>query len=89
MKSFLISFKLKDQSSYDNVSAILRSFPKWACIMENVWIICSDEKLVDIRERVCNAMDGHGAVVVLNVSGTPWGTYAISKEITDWMKENI
>ena len=89
MKSFLISFKLKEHSSYDKVSAILRSFPKWACIMENVWIVCSDEKLVDIREKVCSAMNGQGVVAVLNVSGNPWGTYAVTKEVTDWMKENV
>lgn len=89
MKSFLISFKLQEQSRYDNVSSVIRTFPKWACIMDNVWIVCSDEKLVDIREKISNAMDGRGVVIVLNISGNSWGTYAVSKEVTDWMKENI
>lgn len=89
MKSYLVSFKLNDQTKYEGISALLRSFPKWACIIENVWIVCSDEKLVDIREKASNAINGNGIVMVMDVSGDAWGTYAVTKEVTDWMKTNI
>lgn len=89
MKSYLVSFKLNDQIQYEGISALLRSYPKWARIVENVWIVCSEEKLVDIREKASNAIKGNGIVMVMDISGDAWGTYAVSKEVTDWMKTNI
>ncbi|MBQ8519813.1 MAG: hypothetical protein IJ456_00180 [Bacteroides sp.] len=90
MDSYLISFHLDNQEDSNQVSGRLRSYPKWARVMENVWIVQSDSKLTDIRESISSIIEGNGgSVLVVKINNAAWGTYAVDKEVTDWMKENI
>lgn len=90
MYSYLISFRLNNQEDYNQVSERIRNYPKWARVMENVWFVKSDSKLTDVRESVSSIMnDSGGSVLVIKVNNNSWGTYAVDKEVTDWMRENI
>lgn len=90
MESFLISFHLNDQEDYAKVSEQIRSYPKWARIVDNVWIVLSDNKLMEIRGSISSLIDSNGgSVLVVKVTHAAWATYAVEKEVTDWMKENI
>lgn len=90
MDSYLISFSLNNRSDYNQVSDCIRNYPKWARVMENVWFIQSDAKLTDVRDNISSIIkESGGSVLVVKVNDAPWGTYAISKEVTDWMKENV
>ncbi len=90
MKSYLISFNLQNPTAHlQNVSTILRTFPKWARIKEDLWIVRSKDNIEDTRQKIVTAMEGQGFVMVINISDDAWGTYAVDREITDWMKENI
>lgn len=90
MESFLISFHLNDQGDYAKVSEQIRSYPKWARIVDNVWIVLSDNKLTEIRESISSLIDSKGgSVLVVKVTHAAWATYSVEKEVTDWMKENI
>lgn len=90
MESFLISFHLNDQEDYAKVSEQIRSYPKWARIVDNVWIVLSDNKLTEIRGSISSLIDSNGgSVLVVKVTYAAWATYAVEKEVTDWMKENI
>lgn len=90
MKSYLISFNLQNPAAHlQNVSTLLRTFPKWACIKEDLWIVRSKDNIEDTRQKIVTAMEGQGFVMVINISDDAWGTYAVDREITDWMKENI
>lgn len=90
MDSYLISFHLNNQNDYNQVSERIRSYPKWARVIENVWFVQSDSKLTDIRESISSLINGNGgSVLVMKVNNDAWGTYAVDKEVTDWMKENI
>ena len=90
MDSYLITFHLNNQEDYAQVSERIRSYPKWARVMENVWIIKSDSKLTDIRESISSIIvESGGSVLVVKINNDAWGTYSVDKEVTDWMKENI
>lgn len=90
MKSYLISFNLQDPAAHlQRVSALLRTFPKWARLKEDLWIVRSKDNIEDTRQKIVTAMEGQGFVMVINISDDAWGTYAVDREITDWMKENI
>ncbi len=89
MKTYLVSFALGEGASYDNVKEVLSSYPKWARVMRTTWMVQTDDKAVDIRSKLSNAMDKHGVVVVVDISHKGWATYAVGKNVTNWMRENI
>jgi len=90
MDSYLISFQLNNQKDYNKVSDCIRECSKWARVMDNVWIIKSDRKLTDIRDNISSLIkNSGGSVLVVRISNDAWGTYSVSTEVTDWMKNNI
>lgn len=90
MDTFLISFQPYNNEVYPRISERIRNYPKWARIMENVWIVQSDSKLTDVRESISSIINEHGgSVLVIKINNDAWGTYAVDKEVTNWMKENI
>lgn len=90
MDSYLISFRLNRQEYYNQVSMRIRSYPKWARVMDNVWFVQSDTKLEDVRESISSIIsESGGSVLVVKVNNDAWGTYDVDKDVTDWMKENI
>ncbi len=90
MDSYLVSFRLSNPEDYDKVSDRLRNYPKWARIMDNVWIVLSDTKLTDVRDSISTVLsEGGGSVLAIKVNHAAWGTYSVDKDVTDWMRENI
>lgn len=84
MDTYLISFQLNKQELYTQVSERIRNYPKWARVMENVWIVQSDSKLTDIRESVSSIIDeSGGSVLVIKINNYAWGTYSVDREVTD------
>ncbi len=92
MKAFLISYDLgvpETHSSYVTLSNHLKSlYSTWARPVKSVWIIKSDKGAVQIRDEIKSALDANDKLIVVEMAGN-WGTYNISKEVTDWMKSNI
>ena len=91
MDNYLVSFSLNNEDDYDKVAESIRRNPKWARVIKNVWIVQTDSKLPAVRESISSILDRNsgGTVLVMNIKNNQWGTYAINKEVTDWMKENI
>lgn len=90
MSCYLITFQIEDSVSYDAIAAKIRTNPKWARVMRNVWIIQTELKMTDVRESISVIIGNHrGSVMVMEVSNAAWATYSVDKEITDWMKNNI
>lgn len=90
MSCYLITFQIDDTVSYDAIAAKIRTNPKWARVMRNVWIIQTELKMTDVRESISVIIgNNRGSVMVMEVSNAAWATYSVDKEITDWMKNNI
>ena len=90
MESYMISFSLDGENGYERVSRRIRRYPKWAKVMDSVWIVCANDTSVSIRDQISDAMgESGGSVIVVRISGSPWATSAVNKEVTSWMKENV
>ncbi len=92
MKTFLISYDLglpETQSDYVVLSNYLKSlYTFWARPVKSVWIIKSDKNAAQIRDEIKLGLDQNDKLIVVELSGD-WGTSNVSKEVTDWMKNNI
>lgn len=90
MNCFLITFQIEKSVSYDAIAERIRSNPKWARVMRNVWIVLTESKMTDVRESISALIgNNNGSVMVMEVDNAAWATYSVSKEVTDWMKINI
>lgn len=92
MKTFLISYDLgvpETHSDYETLSSHLKSlYNLWARPVKSVWIIKTDKSAGQIRDDIKLVLDSNDKLIVVEMSGN-WGTYNISTEVTDWMKNNI
>lgn len=92
MKTFLISYDLgvpETHSSYIALSNYLKSlYSSWARPVKSVWIIKSNKNAEQIRDEIKATLDYNDRLIVVEMSEN-WGTYNVSKEVTDWMKNNI
>lgn len=92
MKTFLISYDLgvpETHSDYVALSSHLKSlYASWARPVKSVWIIKSEKDAEQIRDEIKTALDTNDKLIVVEMSGN-WGTYNVSKEVTDWMKDNV
>lgn len=92
MKIFLISYDLgvpETHSDYIALSKHIKSlYSSWARPVKSVWILKSDKDAGQIRDEIKSVLDSNDKLIVVEMSGN-WGTYNISKEVTEWMKNNI
>lgn len=91
MNTYLISYDLglpETQASYAQLTAYIKSFSHWAKPLQSVWFVKTTKTAGQIRDEIKTSLDSNDKVIVIKV--TPgWGTYAISKQVTDWMHKNI
>lgn len=92
MKTFILSYDLgvpETHSDYIRLFNHIKSFySSWSRPVKSVWIIKSDNNAGQIRDQIKTILDLNDKLIVIEVSKN-WGTYNISKEVTDWMKTNI
>lgn len=90
MKTFLITYTLgRFEELYPKISAKIKSYPKWARISQSTWLIQTDESVSEVRSDLKATINEDGTILVIDVSSSAWATFAISKNVTNWMKENI
>lgn len=92
MRTYLISYDLGKPETRIEYGQLASNFKKlfitWARPVESVWIVKTDMNVEQIRDAIKKILDSNDKLVVVEMSGS-WGTYNISKEVTDWMKKNI
>ena len=90
MKTLLVTYTLnsfKDQ--YAVIREKITSYPKWARISQYSWLIKTDDSISNVRSDLKATIQEKGSILVIDVTNAPWATYAVSKNVTDWMKENV
>jgi hypothetical protein len=92
MKTFLISYDLgvpETHNDYVALSNYLKSlYILWARPVKSVWIVKSEKNAGQIRDEIKLVLDSNDKLIVVELLGN-WGTSNISKEVTDWMKNNM
>ncbi len=90
MKAQLIIYQLTDSSDNSLIIEKIKSFSTWAKVVDNSWIVITDKSSSTVRDELRDFIGKNkGSFIVINVTGQGWGSYAISKEVTDWMKSNL
>ena len=88
----LVSYDLiKEESSEDYKALIdkIKSYGSWAKPLESFWLIKTEKSASEMRDELRSVTDSNDEIVVLNVTGDNWATFGISKEVTDWMHQNL
>lgn len=90
MKFYLIIYQISlPEASYANLIAYLKTAPQWARPCANTWIIKTTTDVASIRDGVRDRITKNDKVLVTEISSGNWGTFNVSKEVTDWMKNNL
>lgn len=90
MKSYLVIYQLSlPETSYANLIAYLKTSPQWARPCANTWIIKTTTDVATIRDGLRDRTTKSDKVLVTEVASGNWGTYNVSKEVTDWLKNNL
>lgn len=90
MKTFLITYTLEAfDDSFPTISEKIKEYPKWARISQYAWLIQSNKSVSDVRSELKTAINEKGTILVIDVSSAAWATFAVNKQVTEWMKENL
>lgn len=90
MNTFLVVFTLHNTDrDYMTVANHLRNYHMWARVLENVWIVKSDDSASNIRSQLSVAINGDGNIAVFKITETAWASYDINQSVTDWMQRNV
>lgn len=86
----LIIYQLNDTNAdYPSISQQIKNFPNWAKIMDRCWIVKSRRKPGEIRDKLSQSIKNGGKIFVIELDNNSWGTFAVNKDVTTWLKENI
>ena len=91
MSVFLISYDLgliESREIYQSLISYIKSIDAWAKPLQSVWLIKTDKSASEIRDGLKTYLDSNDKVLVIEVK-KHWGSFGLSKDVTDWMKENI
>lgn len=91
MKTFLISYDLglpETRQDYINLISHIKSYARWAKPLYSVWFIKSEKTAGQIRDELKGFLDANDKLLVVEIT-KHWGTFGVSKDVTDWMKNNL
>lgn len=87
MSSFLISYDLISDKDYSKLYEAIRNYGSFAHVLESVWIIKSSASSSEIRDNLKSYLDSDDKLFVARLTGeSAWRN--LSKEVSDWIKNN-
>lgn len=92
MNIFLISYDLGLPETYDDYKILIqyiKSYLTWAKPLQSVWLIKTNKAVSQVRDEIRDRIDANDKVLVIDITKTGWATFNVSKEVTDWMKNNL
>ncbi len=90
MKTYLVTYTLSSfNDNYARISERLKGYSKWARLSPHTWLIQTEDSVSEVRSELKLAINENGTILVIDVSASAWATFAVSKNVTNWMKENL
>ncbi len=92
MKTYLISYDLGLPETYNDYKTLInyiKSYSNWAKPLKSVWLVKTDKKISQVRDEIRTLVDLNDKIFVINITKIGWATFNISKDVTDWMKNNL
>lgn len=87
MKQYIVIFDNVTAANHDAVINKIKSFGGWARISETVWYIRTNSSITTIRDAIYPEGNEDCKVFVVEVTSASWASYNLTKEVTDWLKE--
>ena len=85
MRSYLITFKSENKNQ---IIKHIASFPGYAKIKEDVWIIQTNLKRKELRDNFNSLLkEGEDLLFVIDVNGSGWASLNIPNEVSNWLKK--
>ena len=83
MRSYLITFKSENKNQ---IIKHIASFPGYAKIKEDVWIINTKLEHKELRNNFLSLLnEGQDLLFVIDVTGRAWAATNIPHEVPDWL----
>lgn len=79
----------KAGQNYDGLIEHLESYPDWAKPLKSSFFVKTSLSAREVRDGIKQHIDATDDVVVIPVGGQGWATWGLSKDLNDWMRENI
>jgi len=89
MNAYLIIYKISAEVDESSIINQVKSNHNWAKVSDNCWMVVADKSSANVRDELKSAINGKGSILVINITNQGWGTFAMPKGLTDWMKENL
>lgn len=87
MKCYIISYDLRNTRNYDDLYEAIRSYPRWAHIVESTWAVVTSNTAVQIRDHLIGVLDEDDRVfVVKSGSEAAWRNVICRHQ---WLKDNL
>jgi len=87
MKQYVVIFDNVTAEKRDAVINKIKSFGAWARISETVWYLRTNSSITAVRDAIFPEGNDECRVFVVEVTSAPWASYNLSREVTDWLKE--
>ena len=92
MNTYLVSYDLGLPETYNDYKILIeyiKSYSRWAKPLQSVWFIKTEKNVAQVRDEIKALVDSNDKILVINVTQKGWGTFHVSKDVTDWMKNNL
>lgn len=92
MYIYLISYDLRVPETSDDYKRLIKriqSYDYWATPLKSVWFIKTSKSVSQVRDDLNSETDVNDGLLVIDITGSNWGTVGVSTEVTEWMKQNI
>lgn len=89
MPAYLVGYDLsKPGQKYDELFKELKKYRGWWHHLDSTWIVLTEEKPSEIRDRLGDYIDPGDELAVFGVNGS-WATKGISSKGNDWLHSNL
>lgn len=88
MSTTLIAYDLNAPGqNYDDLIEAIKALGAWWHHLDSTWIVKSDLKPSDIRDRLAKHLDSGDELLVVNVTGDPRAWRGFRDRGSKWLKE--
>ena len=85
MRSYLITFKSENKNQ---IIKHIASFPGYAKIKKDVWIIQTNMKHKELRDNFNSLLkEGEDLLFVIDVTDQAWASLNIPNDVSNWLKK--
>lgn len=89
MKELLIVFEADTQELRNQIVDTIKKQGSWARLGSNFWCVKTDSRnTAEVRDALKAVLgDSEGRIFVVNITDSAWASFAIPKEVTNWVKD--